>query len=100
MPTRRKPATAKPAITEPPLAIPPLTPEELAAERRITLGLQELADRLHRRNLHHAVLLAQQAQCGRGPLVEHFAEIGRRFSHLLDAPQKPKLRLVKTAATD
>ena len=63
-------------------------------------SLLELAAELQSRNLHIAVLLAQQAQCGRCPLVEHFTELGRRFAHLLSepAPKKPALRAIEGGA--
>lgn len=87
----RKPKT--PAVTPPDL--PPLSEQEIALEREITAGLQGLAARLHQRNLDNAVVLAQQAARGRGPLVAHFAELGHRYAGLLDRPQRPALRVVK-----
>ena len=30
----------------------------------------------------------------RGPLIEHFQELGRRFAHVLDAPPKPGMRVI------
>lgn len=75
---------------------PPLTDKELEAKRQIILKLQEAADLLLQRNLNNAVLLAQQAARRRGPLVEHFQELGRRFgSTLYEQPQKPKLRVIE-----
>jgi hypothetical protein len=50
---------------------------------------------LQKRNLSNAVYLAQQAAAGYGPLVEHFAELGRRYAHLLEAPPKPSLRVIE-----
>lgn len=83
------------ALAEPP-ALPPLSAEELkAADQEITAKLRQLAKDLRQRNLENAVCLAQQAAAGYGPLVEHFAELGRRYGHLLQAPPKPRLRLVR-----
>ncbi len=82
----------KPPITPTP---PPLTDAEVAQERQIIAGLQELTVRLRQRNLDTAVLLAQQAARGQGPLVDHFQELGRRYAKALDGPDKPALRLVK-----
>ena len=88
----RKPRRAR---TEEPLAppMPPPTEREKAISREITDGLHQLARELRQRNLDNAVLLAQQAARGRGPLVEHFRELGRRFDGTLsEPPAKPKLR--------
>jgi hypothetical protein len=73
---------------------PPQTPAEIEGLRQISAALQELAEQQQRANLQVAVRLAQQALCGQGPLVEHFAELGRRFAALLDTTTKPTLRLV------
>jgi hypothetical protein len=35
---------------------------------------------------------------GRGPLVEHFAELGRRYAHLLREPEKLGLRVIQGGA--
>jgi len=75
--------------------MPPKTEEEEAFSREITRRLDELIIRQQQLNLSCAVVLAQQAARGVGPLVEHFAELGRRYAHLLDAPPKPTLRVVK-----
>jgi hypothetical protein len=64
---------------EPP-EMPPATEEELAHARDISAKLRALAAELHQRNLNNVVLLAQQAAAGRGPLVEHFAELGQRHA--------------------
>ena len=42
-----------------------------------------MADDLHARNLANGVALAQQAAGQGGPLADVFAELGRRYSHLL-----------------
>ena len=50
---------------------------------------------MQKSNLMNAVYLAQQAAAGFGPLVDHFAELGRRYAHLLEAPPKPSLRVIE-----
>jgi hypothetical protein len=75
--------------------MPPKTPEEEAFSREMVQTLQSLARDLQQRNLASAVALAQQALSGRGPLVAHFAELGRRFGHTLREPAKPSLRVVE-----
>ncbi len=74
---------------------PPMTPREVELSRQITAGLQDLVKRGEQRCLDNAVLLAQRAARRQGPLVEHFMELGRRFQDTLDAPQEPRLRVVK-----
>jgi hypothetical protein len=55
--------------------------------------------RTQQRNLDWAVALAQQAAQHRGPLVAHFAELGRRFGETLsELTPKPTLRVVKGGA--
>ena len=77
----------------------PLTEEELAHEKAQIERLNEVVRLLRQRNLDNAVRLAQQAAAGRGPLVDHFAELGRRFGHTLSAPPpRPKLRVVSGGA--
>ena len=83
-----------------PPAMPEMTAAEKAAQLHIAALLRNAAAGLHARNLSNAVLLAQQAACGHGPLVDHFAELGRRYAHLLDAKQAPRtsLRVVEGGA--
>ena len=77
----------------------PQTEQELAAEKALLERMKEITKILHQRNLDNAVLLAQQAAAGRGPLVEHFAELGRRFGHTLNAPPpRPKLQVIAGGA--
>jgi len=76
-----------------PPAMPPLTPAEIAAEERLIEDMRQLAADLRQRNLDNAVLLAKMAAAGRGPLIEHFAELGRRFAGTLSEPP-PKLRVI------
>jgi hypothetical protein len=68
---------------------PPPTEADKAKNREISRLLKEIAADLKQRNLDWAVLLAQQAARGRGPLVDHFAELGRRFGPSLQAHEKP-----------
>jgi hypothetical protein len=85
------------APTTPPVI--PATEEELAHEKAQIERLEETIRLLHQRNLDNAVLLAQQAAAGRGPLVEHFQELGRRFGHTLNAPPpRPTLRVISGGA--
>ena len=93
----RKPRRVATAAEEPVApAMPPPTEEEQATSRMIVEGLREVARRLRQRNLDNAVLLAQQAAVGRGPLVDHFAELGRRFAETLRNPApQPSLRVIQ-----
>jgi len=61
--------------------MPPPTEAEREQERKILLQLEDLRLLWQRRNLEAAVGLATEALAGHGPLVEHFAELGRRFGH-------------------
>jgi hypothetical protein len=93
----RKPRTSKTPRAAEPVAppMPPPTEGEIAASREISEGLRDIVRILRQRNLDNAVLLAKQAAAGRGPLVGHFAELGRRFAGTLTEPApKPKLRVV------
>jgi hypothetical protein len=92
---------AAPRPIEPPEMppMPPKTEAELAADREISERLRRVVAELRQRNPDNAVLLAQQAAAGRGPLVEHFRELGRRYGELLDAPPRPCLRVVKGGRT-
>lgn len=78
-----------------PPEMPPKSAAEAAADQSLLVRMQELTRMLEKRNLDRAVMLARQAAAGRGPLVDHFAEIGRRYAHLLDAPPKTSLRVVE-----
>lgn len=63
--------------------------------------MQKITAELRLRNLQNAVLLAQQAATGRGPLVEHFAKLGLRFSHELNRPphsDRTSLRVIDGGA--
>ncbi len=90
---RRIPLPAPPATVSPP-PMPPITEEETAFDLEITRRLEEMIIRQRQTNLSRAVVLAQQAARGTGPLVEHFAELGRRYAHLVDAPPQPTLRII------
>jgi hypothetical protein len=78
--------------------MPPVTEEEDAVSREITRRLEEMIIRQRQLNLSRAVVLAQQAARGTGPLVEHFAELGRRYAHLVDEPPRPALRVIDGGA--
>ena len=87
-----------------PSLVPPPMPEKTAAGKasqlRITALLRNAAANLRARNLSNAVLLAQQAACGHGPLVEHFNELGRDWGHLLRPSRAPRtsLRVIEGGA--
>lgn len=80
----------------------PPTPREIAANEQITADLRALVHQLEQRSLDHAVILAQQAAQRRGPLIEHFKELGRRFGADLAQPpsRKPTLRLVSSTSAN
>ena len=65
------------------LPTPPKWPAQQAASALTSRNLRSAADALHTRNLANGVALAQQAADGHGPLASVFAELGRRYSHLL-----------------
>ena len=87
-------STRKKKIVSPP-EIPPKSAAELARSKELVRRLERVTAELHQRNLTNAVCLAQQASRGFGPLVEHFAELGRRYAHLLEAPPKISLRVIE-----
>ncbi len=97
-------ADADTYLTAPPM--PPQTPQEKAANDDLLKQMKELAILLKQNNLDSAVELARQAARHEGPLIEHFAELGRRFREELTRPKpkpkpKPKraLRLVGGSET-
>jgi hypothetical protein len=101
-------ATPKPrrsrATTEREAALipPPPTERELAKDRELAAAIAGLAAQLKELKQHDldtAVLLAQQAARGRGPLVDHFAELGRRFRPSLRGNEKPTLRVTEGGQT-
>ncbi len=79
---------------------PPRDPNE----RNLAADFDRLAAELRARNLHNAVLLAQQAACGHGPLVDHFCELGRVWGwRLLTDPAKTRrksLRVIEGGQAD
>lgn len=80
---------------------PPKTARELESERRLAESfarLEVLTNKLHQNNLNTAVRLAQQAARGDGALVEHFAELGRRFHYMLEEEQTPAFKVVDGVA--
>jgi hypothetical protein len=92
---RRRTAEAM-ALIEPPM--PPETERDKRDSENLTRLIREMAERLRQANLARAVRLAQQALAGRGPLVDHFAELGRRFDSVDEAPAaaaKPRFRVIE-----
>ncbi|WP_284946025.1 hypothetical protein [Acidisoma cladoniae] len=89
--------TARTKKAPPPIVPPqpPQTEKEKAASLELREIMRSMADRLQQRNLDAAVALAKQAARRRGPLVDHFAELGRRFGSDIDQHEKPNLRVVK-----
>jgi hypothetical protein len=84
-----RPVIGPDAALPPPPPQPPKTEAEKAHDSEITRRLWELAAEFKQRNLNLAVDLARQAARGNGPLVDHFAELGRRFGPSLQAHEKP-----------
>jgi hypothetical protein len=88
------------SLIEPP-EMPPKTEKEIEFDRDITARLLAAVAMQRQRNLDNAVRLAQQAAAGYGPLVEHFAELGRRYGDELLNPRPrqprphPGLRVVE-----
>jgi hypothetical protein len=66
---------------------PPKNAYEIEKENQLLEMMRALVPALQQRNLNNAVWLANQAARGEGPLVEHFAELGRRFHNLVEVPQ-------------
>ncbi|WP_099348018.1 hypothetical protein [Acetobacter aceti] len=56
----------------------------------LSAELKMLLNELLQRNLNNAVKLAIEAAQGRGELVEHFAELGRRYGGRTDT--RPRRR--------
>ncbi len=101
--TTSRPAKRSAALL-PPVPMPPKTEEERRAGEDIRRRLIELAAALQQRNLDNALALAREAAAGRGELVEHFAELGRRFGHTLErrSPKKkqsPRLQVIEGGAS-
>lgn len=92
----RMPRAVRGEVLEPPPPMPEETSEERAFSLEICRRLDALSGRLQQRNLQNAVALAQQAACGHGPLVDHFAELGRRYGHTLREPvrRRGELKIV------
>jgi hypothetical protein len=87
---RKKGGSASP----PPM--PPETVQEQMLNADMIRRLEEISAFNRQRNLDNAVRLAQMAARHQGPLVDHFAELGRRFAELSrGGPPKPQLRVIK-----
>jgi hypothetical protein len=81
--------------TATPSPMPPKTEKELRQMAEISRRLDELARDVQQNNLNNAVLLAQQAARGHGDLIEHFAELSRRFGSTLSKPKRGRLRMIE-----
>jgi len=94
----KKPRTVLAAQPEMP-AHPPLTEAEQASHFRLIRVMDEIIVVLRQQSLDAAVGLAMQAARGEGPLVDHFAELGRRFAGELTkappAPRKTRLQVIE-----
>lgn len=63
--------------------VPAAPPTDPALDAQIKAGLAEVLAQTRQRNLDRALMLAEDAARGAGPLVNHFAELGRRFASVL-----------------
>lgn len=79
-------ARRKHPADEPTLPVPELPVDPLVARMR------KLSAECRARNLANAVLLAEQAASGYGPLIDHFAELGRRYARPLLKPTPKEIR--------
>jgi hypothetical protein len=74
---------APPAIPE-----PKKTAAELARERAQQAEIMRLLNSIRanqvKQNLDRALRLVQMAQCGQGPLIEFFEEVGFKYADLAD----------------
>ncbi|WP_242013193.1 hypothetical protein [Acetobacter sicerae] len=79
-----------PTRTLPP-DMPRLPSDEASGGASILADLDDLVKTLRQRNLNNAVRLAMEAAQGRGELVDHFHELGRRFGSSTDnSPRRKK----------
>ena len=83
------------SVKPPAPPMPPKTEEEIQHSAELCRRLDEMTKVVRQSNLDNAVLLAQQAARGHGDLIDHFAELGRRFGHTLSKPKRGKLRVVE-----
>ncbi len=97
--TRRENASGREASPMPLPLMPPATAREQAEKAELIRLMEAASKRLRQRNLDNAVALANQAARGQGPLVDHFAELGRRFAHELEPQKMPALRVVDGGRT-
>ena len=77
---------------EMPPSLPPLSSEEQVENEALAAEMRRLSEFYRQQNLATAVCLAQMALAGKGPLVAHFCEIGRRYAYLLRAPTQQERR--------
>ena len=82
-----------------PPPVPPSTPNERYNHAETMRIMLEISDRLLQQNLDLAVQLAIRAARRQGPLVDHFAELGRRFAHELAVKPRAGLRVVDGGRT-
>ncbi len=78
--------------------LPPITEAEQRLNAEMVARLEEMSKILRQRNLDNAVLLAEMAARSHGPLVNYFAELGRRYAELLTEPPKASLRVIDGGA--
>ena len=70
----------------------PEVPEaEYQVDESLLERLREAIKRQHQHNRDNAVLLAQMAARGHGPLVDYFGELGRRYAHSAEGAPKAQL---------
>jgi hypothetical protein len=55
----------------------------------------KMASELRQKHLCNAIVLAAQAAAGNGPLIDEFAELGRRYGHLLSDPNKSHFQVIE-----
>ncbi|GBR08877.1 Mce/MlaD family protein [Acetobacter oeni] len=74
---------------------PPLSRQEQSEKDQLLADMQRILRQLDQEHLNNAVSLAMEAARGQGELVEHFAELGRRFgSHSAKSSQR-KLHVIE-----
>lgn len=96
--SRSKRATAR-ACKAAPVPMPPPSEAEIRTDRELGRLLRQVSAELQQRNLDNALLLARQAARGEGDLVDHFAELGRRFGYMLkQKPKTSKFRVIEGGA--
>ncbi|ASC05346.1 hypothetical protein S101468_01080 [Acetobacter pasteurianus subsp. pasteurianus] len=77
---------------------PPLSQREQAEKTQLLADMERIAKELRQRNLNNAVSLAMEAARGQGELIEHFAELGRRFGPRSARSSQPKFHVIAGGA--